>query len=81
MIHLPGDREDTMGAPFALIPRKDSMVVGDFGDIEGGAGARVVIHEEQLLFLATCGGTEMIVRMSIEHMLEKISEWTKQTGS
>ena len=77
---LPFEQSLEMGSP-RLIHPKDASIIGEWGDIEKDNGARVLIYDGQLMFVANIDGTEMVVGMSIEHFLEELMEYNKKVGS
>lgn len=80
-MHLPDDRSTTPGAPFTLLKPKLYKEVYEVGNIDTGDGARVGIYDGNVLYMAHCNGTEITMGVTIEHFLEMIGEYNKETGS
>lgn len=77
----PRAETEAIGAPISTAPVPFTVEVGAFGDIAEGEGALVMIEEGNVLFLANVDGTEMVVGVTIEVMLESISTYNRKTGS
>lgn len=80
-MHLPDDRSEKPGAPFTLMKPKLYKDVYQVGDIDLGDGAKVGIYDGNILYVACCGGMEITMGVTIEHMLEMIGEYNRETGS
>lgn len=81
-MHLPDDRPDYPGAPFSLLKPKPYKMVYSIGDVDAGEdGAKVGIYDGNILYIASCNGMEITMGVTIEHMLEMISEFNRETGS
>lgn len=78
---LPGERSDEPGAPFPMGPAPRVTEVGTFGDIESGDGAKVIIQSGNVLFLAYYGGAELLIGVTIEHMLDMLAEYNSKEGN
>lgn len=79
--YIPGMRSGNIGEPFPMIIERPAKEVGVFGDMAQGSGAKVLIYNGNIIFLSTHEGSEMTIGVSIEHMLDKIGEYTRETGS
>lgn len=60
---------------------KPTKQVAEIGEYDKGEGARVLIHDGHMLFLANVDGSEMTVGVTLEHVLEMIGEYNRETGS
>lgn len=74
-------KDEEIGAVISTAPPPLLVEVGSFGDIDEGEGALVIIEQGNVLFLATVNGTEMMVGVTIEHMLESIADYNTKTGN
>jgi hypothetical protein len=73
--------DEEVGAPISTEKPPLLIEVGSFGDITEGDGALIMIEQGNVVFLANVDGTEMIVGVTIEQMLESISDYNRKTGN
>lgn len=80
-MRLPDDRSDKPGVPFSIIIPKPYKEVYEVGDTDAGEGAKVGIYGGNILFQASCGGMEITMGVTIEHMLDMIGEFNRSEGN
>ncbi len=76
----PKALDEQVGSPFPTEKPPVLVEVGSFGDIEAGDGALVMIELGNVIFLANIDGTEMMVGVSIETMLDAIADFNRKTS-
>ena len=67
----------TPGAPLPLRARRPEVVVTEAGNFSAANGARISLHDNEIIFAAHMDGNELKMGLSIDYLLDSIATYTR----
>ena len=71
------------GAPFPRmdVTPPDEMEISTIGQYDAGAGAKIILHGDELIFMAAFDGNEARAGINIDLLLQAIGKFTRDHES